>query len=144
MAKIYHVTAINRVFNRLSRIMIRLGIGPKQMHVLTVRGRKTGQLYSNPVSLVEQDGKRWLVSPYGEVNWVKNARAVGEVTLSRGGKMETVRIQEATPEASVAVLKTYLTQEPITRPYFDVQLDSPLEAFMAEAPRHPVFRIQSV
>jgi hypothetical protein len=30
----------------------------------------------------------------------------------------------------------------VVRPFFDVSPDSPLEAFGAEAPRHPVFRIE--
>jgi hypothetical protein len=31
----------------------------------------------------------------------------------------------------------------MTRPFFDARPDSPLEAFVAEAHRHPVFRIRS-
>ena len=84
MAKQYEVTGQVRLFNRLMEFMIRLGIAPKPMYVLTVKGRKSGKAYSTPVSLVEQDGKRWLVSPYGQVNWVKNARAAGEVQLLVG------------------------------------------------------------
>ncbi len=141
MAKTYQVTSQARFFNRLFGAFIRLGIAPESNYLLTVRGRKTGKQYSTPVALVEQDGQRWLVSPYGETNWVKNARAAGEVMLSRRGHTETVRIQEAAPEESAPVLKPYLQREALTRPYFDVQPDAPLEAFIAEAPRHPVFRI---
>lgn len=141
MAKTYRATTQIRIFNRMMGVFIRLGIAPRNMYLLTTRGRKTGKLYSTPVSLVEQDGQRWLVSPYGEVGWVNNARAAGEVTLSRGGSTETVRIQEAAPDESAPILKTYLKREAITRPYFHIQPDSPLEAFVAEAPRHPVFRI---
>lgn len=141
MAKTYQVTAPIRMFNRLGKALIRLGMMPKNLHVLTVRGRKTGQAYSTPVSLVQEDGKRWLVAPYGEVNWVKNARAAGEVTLMRGGKTETLRITELPAEDSAPILKQYIAQEAIVRPYFDVTPDSPLEAFVAEAPRHPVFAL---
>jgi hypothetical protein len=38
------------------------------------------------------------------------------------------------------VLKEYLKQVPIVQPYFDATPDSPLEAYVAEAARHPVFR----
>jgi hypothetical protein len=34
------------------------------------------------------------------------------------------------------------TSHAVTRPFFDAQPDSPLEAFMAEAPRLPVFSIR--
>ncbi len=141
MGKSYSVNTRVRIVNRIMSTMIRLGIGPKSMYILTVRGRKTGTLYSTPISIVEQDGNRWLVSPYGEVSWVHNARAAGQVTLSRGRRVETVHIEELGPEESAPVLKAYITQEAITRPYFDAGVDSPLEAFAAEASRHPVFRI---
>lgn len=141
MAKIYRVTPPMRIFNRMMRTMIQFGIGPKQTRVLTVKGRKTGRLYSTPVSLVIDGEQRWLVAPYGEVNWVKNARAAGEVTLSRGGRSETVRIEEVSVQEGAPVLKRYLAAEPITRPYFDAAPDAPPEAFAAEASRHPVFRI---
>jgi hypothetical protein len=81
------------------------------------------------------------VAPYGDVGWVRNARAAGQVTLSRGGRSETLPIRELPPAEAAPVLQRYVTRVPITRPYFDVRLDSPLAAFVQEAPRHPVFRL---
>jgi deazaflavin-dependent oxidoreductase (nitroreductase family) len=130
-----------RFVNHLMRLLIRWNIAPAQTYLLTVPGRKSGNLYSTPVSLVQEEGRRWLVSPYGQISWVKNARAAGQVTLSRGGKRETVRIQELGPEESAPVLEKYLRLEKIVQPYFEVTPDSPLEAFVAEAARHPVFLI---
>jgi hypothetical protein len=63
------------------------------------------------------------------------------VTLGRGWRSETVRSEELDPSTAAPVLKLYIARVPITRPYFDVTPESPLEAFAAEAPRHPVFRI---
>jgi hypothetical protein len=51
---------------------------------------------------------------------------------------------ELGPEERVPVLKQYVTEVPITRPFFDAIPDSTLEAFVAEAHRHPVFRIHGV
>jgi deazaflavin-dependent oxidoreductase (nitroreductase family) len=79
MAKTYHLNPMRRFINRMMRTMIRLGIGPQQTYLLTVRGRKSGKPMSTPVSLVEDGSTRWIVAPYGNVNWVKNARAAGEV-----------------------------------------------------------------
>jgi deazaflavin-dependent oxidoreductase (nitroreductase family) len=143
MAKTYQVTPVQRLVNRLMQALLRLGLGPKGSYILTVPGRKSGKPHSTPVTLVEENGQRWLVAPYGEVNWVRNARAAGQVTLARGGKSETVSIVELEPEESAPVLQRYLTDVSIVRPYFDVQPDSPLEAFVAEAPRHLVFLIQA-
>jgi hypothetical protein len=44
-------------------------------------------------------------------------------------------------DESAPVLKKYITEMPITRPFFDVRPESSLEAFQAEAHRHPVFRV---
>ena len=141
MAKKYQVNGQIKFINKMMRFMIRINIAPKGYYLLTVNGRKTGNPYSLPVALIEHPGSRWLISPYGEVNWIKNARAAGEVTLSRGGKDETLKIVPATPEEAAPILKEYIQKEGIVRPYFDVQPDSPIEAFVAEAPQHPVFRL---
>jgi hypothetical protein len=70
-----------------------------------------------------------------------HARAAGQVTLSRGHQSETIGLVELGPEEAVWVLKQYVTEVPNTRPFFDATLDAPFEAFVAEAHRHPVFRI---
>ena len=142
MAKQYQVNGRVRLINRMMTRMIRWNISPARTYLMTVLGRKTGKPYTTPVTLVERDGKRWLVSPYGEVNWVKNARATGEVSLFRGGKTETLKIQELLPAESASILKEYITLEGIVRPYFEVQPDSSLEDFEAEASKHPVFLLE--
>jgi deazaflavin-dependent oxidoreductase (nitroreductase family) len=130
------------VVNALVRPLIRLGLsGP--MHLLIVPGRVTGRRYSTPVKVVVRDGSRWLVAPYGERSWVKNARAAGWVELRHGGRVERVAIHAVEPAAAAPVLREYLRSTPVTSRFFDVRTDSPLEAFVAEAPRHPVFRVGS-
>jgi hypothetical protein len=87
--------------------------------------------------------ERWLVAAYGVSNWVRNARVAGEVQIARGRYRETLRVVELAPGDSVPVLRQYLREVPVTRAYFDVTLDSTDEQFVAEAPRHPVFRLVS-
>jgi deazaflavin-dependent oxidoreductase (nitroreductase family) len=77
--------------------------GGRHTYMLTVRGRKTGRAYSTPVLLIE-DGERWLVAPYGEVGWVRNARAAGEVEISRAGRSEKLHIEELPSEQAAPVL----------------------------------------
>jgi hypothetical protein len=62
----YRLTLVRRLANAAIKPLIRLGLSGRHTYILTVRGRKTGQLHSTPVTLVE-DAKRWLVAPYGEV-----------------------------------------------------------------------------
>jgi len=143
MASTYRLTPSRRAANRLVRFLLRLGFMPGPTYLLTVPGRRTGRPLSTPVTLVEEGSSRWLVAPYGDVAWVRSARAAGRITLSRGSHSETVPIHELGPTEAAPVLQRYITRVPITRPYFDVQPDSPLAAFIAEAPRHPVFQLGS-
>jgi deazaflavin-dependent oxidoreductase (nitroreductase family) len=141
MARTYKLTLGRRLANSFISTLLRLGVKLDGVYLLSVAGRRSGKIHTTPVTLVEEGGQRWLVAPYGEVNWVRNARAAGRVTLGRGRQSETVTIVELDPEESALVLKKYLKQVPIVRPYFDATPESPLEAFVAEAARHPVFRI---
>src|SRR5918912_3180240 len=137
----FRLSRWRRLLNQLVRASLRAGLGPRHTYLLTVRGLRSSRLYSTPVTLVEEGGQRWLVAPYGEVNWVRNTRVAGRVTLSRGRHAESVATVEVGPEEAAPVLKRYVTEVPITRPYFDVRPDASLDAFRAEASRHPVFRI---
>lgn len=112
--------------------------------LLTTRGRMSGRLHTTPVSLVIDNGQRWLVAPYGEVGWVHNIRANGEATLHRGRSVERVRAEEVEADIAASVLKRYLQRERIVRPYFDATPDADLAAFRAEAGRHPVFALVSL
>ncbi|MDN3353705.1 nitroreductase family deazaflavin-dependent oxidoreductase [Actinomadura sp. DC4] len=144
MAKTYHVGTGTRLVNLVFRAMTRRGLGKDYRHVLTVRGRKTGLPRSVPVDVMRQGDRRWLVAAYGVTGWVHNARAAGEVRISRGRYSEALRVTELTPEDSVPVLRQYLREVPITRAYFDVAADSSDERFAAEAVRHPVFVLSPV
>jgi deazaflavin-dependent oxidoreductase (nitroreductase family) len=141
MAKTYQLSPLRKLANTLLGALLRLGVPLGSTYLLTVKGRKSGRRLTTPVTLVEKDGQRWLVAPYGEVNWVRNARAAGEVTMTRGRRSETVSISELGPTERAPILKEYLRRVPIVQPFFDVTVSSSLEAFVAEAPRHPVFRL---
>lgn len=141
MAKTYTFNSGTRMINWLFTAMTRLGLGAAYRHVLTVRGRKSGKLYSTPVDVVESGGDRWLVAAYGVAGWVRNVQASGDVTLSRGSRSESFKAQPVGVSEAVPVLREYLLQVPITRPYFDAAPDSPDDSLAAEVPKHPVFRL---
>ncbi len=141
--KEFQETRLHRLGNILIAPLARLGLVGRRTHILTVPGRKTGRPHSTPVQLVVFDGRRWLVSPYGERQWVKNARAAGAVGLTRALRTAHVRIEEVDPQTAAPVLREYLRTTPVTKPYFDARAHSSLEQFAAEAPRHPVFRIST-
>jgi deazaflavin-dependent oxidoreductase (nitroreductase family) len=140
--KPYRKSYWRRALNALVRPLARLGLTGPRTHLLTVRGRETGRPWSTPVSIVREGEERWLVAPYGDRNWVKNARAAGEVELRRGRRSERLAVEELPPEQAVPVLRRYYELGRVTRPFFEVDLDSSDEAWLAEAPSHPVFRLR--
>jgi deazaflavin-dependent oxidoreductase (nitroreductase family) len=144
VAATFRKTPLHKLGNLVITPLARLGVAGKRTHLLTVAGRKTGRSYSTPVQIVFLGGKRWLVAPYGERAWVKNARAAGMVELTRARRTERVRVTEVDADTAAPVLREYLRTTPVTKPFFDARRSAPLQAFAAEAPRHPVFRIGSL
>jgi deazaflavin-dependent oxidoreductase (nitroreductase family) len=141
--KPYRLSPGRRALNALVRPLARLGLTGPRTHVLTVAGRRTGRAWATPVSLVELDGERYVVAPYGERNWVLNARAAGRVELRRGRRRERLAVEELTGEQAVPVLRRYFETTPVTRRFFEADLAAPDERWAAEAPSHPVFRLRA-
>src|SRR6266851_15170 len=87
MAKTYQAPLFVRLGNVLTTTLLRAGVklvGPRNypMYLLTVRGRASGQPRTISIVILEQNGKRYLDSPYGIVNWVRNLRAAREAILT--------------------------------------------------------------
>jgi deazaflavin-dependent oxidoreductase (nitroreductase family) len=144
MSNTYHVNVATRMRDALFMTLLRAGVNMGTTSLLTVRGRTSGQPHTVPVILIEQDGQSFLVAPYGVVQWVRNLRVAGTATLTRGRHSEAISVTELPAQEAAPVLKQYLLKVAAVRPYFDAMLDSPLEAFELEAPRHPVFQITTM
>jgi hypothetical protein len=61
--------------------------------------------------------------------------------LTRGRMQRTFQLRELAPAESAPLLREYLKRFAMVRPSFDVDPQASLEAFSAEAPRHPVFQL---
>ena len=144
MARTYRLGPARKAVNVLMKAMIGAGAGGGSYYLLTTTGRTTGRPRTTPVIVVENPGERWLVSPYGQVGWVCNLRALPELSLRRGRRTERFHAMEAAPEVAGPVLRQYLGDVKQTAPFFDVQAGDPVERFVAEADRHPVFRLTAV
>ena len=93
---------------------------------------------------VEQGGTRWLVAPYGTVNWVPNTRDDGRVRLRYGRTTHDYTIREVGADAAGPVLKSYVAVATKTHAQFGATKDSPVADFAAEAARHPVFELVAI
>jgi deazaflavin-dependent oxidoreductase (nitroreductase family) len=132
-----------RIGDAVIGVLTRAGLVPST-YLLTTTGRRTGRPLTHPATVVEHDGRRWLVAPYGAVSWVHNARAAGRVRLTRRGRRRDYTVREVTAAEAGPVLKRYVRVATATRPYFRADKDSPVEDFVAEADRHPVFELRPV
>jgi deazaflavin-dependent oxidoreductase (nitroreductase family) len=157
MAKQYRVNAFVRINNAMISSLLRLGIQVGSFSLLTVRGRKSGKQIETPLAVFVQDQKRYLIAPYGVVNWVRNLRAAkGVATLTRGRHSERIHAIELSPEAAASIVREALRSglpgipAVIFRmyralwvlPYLGVTEHASLEEFEREVLTHPVFLLQ--
>jgi len=131
-----------RWFNRLFGVLVGLGLGLSHNYVLRVRGRATGRTYSMPVNVLARGDRLFLVAPRGQTAWVRNARAAGRVTLTRGRASRHYRVRELADDEKPEILKDYLDRFRTTvQRYFPVTAGSPAPQLRPIAARYPVFEL---
>src|SRR5260221_13692562 len=96
------------VFNRIVAGLARLGVSIAGSRVLEVQGRKSGEWRQTPVNPLEFEGNRYLVSPRGNTQWVRNMRVSGGGRLVRGRKVGEVTAAEIPGGGRPPPLRAYL------------------------------------
>ena len=135
--------AIDRIFGRTLAFLVRIGLVRGHFYVLEVRGRKSGGIISLPVDPLDLEGRRYLVCARGNSNWVRNARAAGEVVLVRALHRRRYAVCELPPAMRPPVLKAYLDRfAGEVQRFFPVPKGSPVEAFNGLAQHYPVFELR--
>jgi F420H(2)-dependent quinone reductase len=143
-----------RVQQRLGPFLVSLGIGPKQVVVLEVPGRRSGLIRRNTLVKASHDGNDYLVALAGESEWVRNVRAAdGEVVIGRR-RRRAARLIEVPPADRPPVLRAYLLRwgrqpnspavQHEARLFFGVSGDPSAEELAAISEFYPVFRIAQV
>jgi len=134
------VKTMNGFFGRLAS----WGLIPGGTALLQVKGRRSGQTRSTAVTWVEHEGRRYLVAPRGNTEWVRNVKAAaGEAVLKRR-ESERVRLEEVPVEQRAPIIQAYLKKTArVTKREFGIEPDAAIEEFQRIAPDHPVFRITS-
>src|ERR671918_1812072 len=95
------------VFNRLVSGLHKLGLGVQGSETLAVRGRKSGEMRTNPVNPFELDGCTYLLAPRGTTQWVRNLRAAGEGELRAGRTARRFRAGEGAHDEKNPLLRPY-------------------------------------
>jgi deazaflavin-dependent oxidoreductase (nitroreductase family) len=134
---------VARAGNELIRLLAEAGISIAGTQALRVRGRKTGKRRGVVINLLTVDGRDYLVSPRGNTQWARNARAAGAVEVGPRWRSRDVRIAEVADDAKPELLKRYLD-----RWHWEVKghvggltPQSSGEQFLATAPSIPVFEL---
>jgi deazaflavin-dependent oxidoreductase (nitroreductase family) len=135
-------TALERLFNKAFGVLVGWGLSPRHTYLLEVKGRRTGRVYTTPVSVVEIGGTLFVVAPRGRTQWARNVESAPDVTLARGSRRRAYRVR-AVPDAEKApVLSVYLERfRSVVQRYFPVPAGSSSAAFASIAARYPVFEL---
>ncbi|MFI0734923.1 nitroreductase family deazaflavin-dependent oxidoreductase [Streptomyces sp. NPDC021225] len=111
---------------------------------LSVVGRKSGEWRRVPVNPLSLDGERYLVSPRGASQWVRNIRAAGGGRLRLGRRTHAFTATEL-PEGAekTEALRAYLDRWGWeVKSFFDgVTAKSSDDELARISPLHPVFRV---
>ena len=134
---------MNKVFIQMSRLGLRFGgEGPV---VLTVRGRKSGQPRSTPVTPMTVDGKEYVVAGFPGADWVENTRAAAEARITRGRRRQRVRMVELSADEARPLLREWPNQVPTGVGFMKragLVTDGRPDEFEALAGRCAVFRVE--
>ncbi len=136
------------VFNPFARLLLKAGIPLGPNGLITIRGRKSGLPRTNPVAIIEVQGKRWIWAPWGEVHWVRNLRAAGRATIRKHGRTDEVRATELNEEQRIGFFRDDLGGLARSIPFgvwFIRTVDSvDLNDPVAAAHGRPVFELSAI
>lgn len=118
-----------------------VGMGPRKMVQLTVKGRKSGQPRTVAVNIVEYEGNRYLVAPRGNTEWSRNAIAANGEAVIKRGKEENVRLVDIPVTERAPIIQKYVKETAVVRGEFGLKEDCTLEEAAGIADKHPTFRI---
>ena len=137
------LNGVARVGNAVIRWLAEAGVSIAGTRALRVRGRKTGQLRSVVINVLNVGDVDYLVSPRGNTQWARNVRAAGTVELGPSWRRRPMLAHELDDAAKPELLRRYLD-----RWYWEVKghvagltPDSDDEQIRAAAPSIPVFAL---
>ncbi|MFC8043204.1 nitroreductase family deazaflavin-dependent oxidoreductase [Nocardia sp. NPDC057353] len=101
-----------RFFNVVIKGLQRIGLSTGPVTVLTVRGRKSGQPRSTPVTPFRLDGAEYVLSGLPGSAWAHNVRAADTVELRSGRRTRTARMVEIPVAERGPILRAFVEQVP--------------------------------
>ncbi len=138
----WHPTRLGKIVTRALAWLSGLGLTPRILLTLRVKGRRSGRLRDTVLVVTRHQGQRYLVSMLGDgTDWVRNVRAAGGKAFVKRGRSRPLRLVEIPAGQRGAILKAYCQVATSGRYHFPAAHNAPLAEFEAVAERYPVFRI---
>jgi deazaflavin-dependent oxidoreductase (nitroreductase family) len=137
------------LMNSIFRRVVGAGLPSGPNVVMTVVGRATGIPRTFPVALMEVDDHRYVQSTFGDVNWVRNLRAAGEATITKGRRRDEYTAVELAPDDAGRVVHAAVT--PYLRSFvgrrlvkylFHLGPEATVDDFVAAGADHPTFELR--
>lgn len=119
---------VQHVLNVVARLV-------SPLPILAVRGRTSGVWRTTPITVLENGNGRYLVSPRGATDWVRNLRAAGGGELRRRRRVEAFQAEEVPADQRAPLILAYQSATPSFLRAHWKKLPDPAD--------HPIFRITS-
>ena len=103
-----HVPRRVLFFGAILKFLMEAGVPLGPNRLVTIRGRKSGLPRTTPLAVIAVNGRRWVWSPWGESQWVRNLRAAGRATIVVRGRTEEVSATELDPKERVGYFRDVL------------------------------------
>lgn len=135
---------VKKIMNPIALFAMRAGISIWGSRILEVRGRKSGITRRVPVNLLSVEGTKYLVSPRGESQWVRNIRADnGQIALLLGRDRSEWVAHELPDSEKSPILRAYLQKWKMEVGifFYGVNADSQEADIQRITANHPVFRL---
>jgi len=116
----------------LNRVSV---LNRKMIAKLSVPGRRSGKPSTTPIVVMEHEGERYLIAPFGNTEWVRNLRAAQHGRLTVNGRVvefDPVEIPAAERAPLIEVYRRRYGKAPNVASSFR-RLPDPAD--------HPTFRI---
>jgi deazaflavin-dependent oxidoreductase (nitroreductase family) len=103
-----HVPRRVLFFGAILKFLMKAGVPLGPNRLVTIRGRKSGLPRTTPLAVITVNGRRWVWSPWGESQWVRNLRAAGRAIIAFRGQTEAVTATELDPTERVGYFRDIL------------------------------------
>ena len=135
-------TRLGRISGRVLSWVTGLGLMPRILLTLQVKGRRSGRLRSTILVVANHDGRHYLVSMLGDNSeWMRNVRAARGEAFIKQGRSLPMTLTEIPPGERAPILKAWCQIATSGRHHLPVRNDAPVSAFEPIAEDYPVFRI---